>query len=150
MKILTKAGLGLLFCVGVLSSVQADVIYKWVDAQGNVVYSQMPPETGDYQILNTPSSSPANSAETESQSTMAPTTSAGSAEQPEQKVDPDKLAAKSAEIRQKNCEAAKKNLEVYTVYRRIRKEDGSVVRLDDNERQKRIDEAKKQIEEFCN
>ena len=55
-----------------------------------------------------------------------------------------------AEIRQKNCEAAKKNLEVYTVYRRIRKEDGSVVRLDDNERQKRIDEAKKQIEEFCN
>ena len=54
------------------------------------------------------------------------------------------------QMREKNCEAAKKNLEIYTVDRRIRNEDGEVVRIDDEERQQKIDEAKQAIRDFCN
>ena len=57
--------------------------------------------------------------------------------------------SKNEEIRAKNCEAAKKNLEIYTVYKRYKDKEGNVVRMDDDERLKKIEESKQHISEFC-
>ncbi|NNF97620.1 MAG: hypothetical protein HKM94_11905, partial [Halobacteria archaeon] len=45
--------------------------------------------------------------------------------------------------------AARNTLETYTVSRRIKTDQGELIRLDDNERAKRIQEAKDGIKEFC-
>jgi hypothetical protein len=122
--------------------------YKWLDENGNVVYSQQPPEEGPYETIKT-KTSPSNSYST------PPPASSFTAEvekdQEERNLDRkvEQEAAKSAQLRADNCKAAKHNLETYTVYRRIKNDQGEVIRLDDNERAKRIQEAKDAIKEFC-
>ena len=123
--------------------------YKWLDENGNVVYSQQPPEEGPYETIKTINPSP-----TSSHSTPAPSSSfttevqqEGEERELDQKVEQE--AAKSAQLRADNCKAAKHNLETYTVYRRIKNDQGEIIRLDDNERAKRIQEAKDAIKEFC-
>ena len=56
---------------------------------------------------------------------------------------------KAEKMRAENCKASKYNLEIYTAYRRVTNEKGETVRLDDNERAARIQEAKEGIKEFC-
>lgn len=141
--------LHMLFLVFVMgfgaASVQA-ATYKWVDKDGNVHYSQRPPPDTNYERLNIktppPSATPASPAAPGTQAPAAAGQNNGS----------DTVAqemAKNQEIRAKNCEAAKKNLELYTVFKRVRKEDGTVVRLDDEERAKKIEESQAAIKEFC-
>lgn len=125
--------------------------YKWVDEQGNVIYSQQPPpdQAKDYQrIQGLPSSR--SSASSSNQSSAGSSTgdsasdsgSAGGGASSE-------AAAKAKETRDKNCAAAKKNLELYTTYRRFPDKDGTMVRMDDNERQQKIQESEQQIQDFC-
>ena len=57
--------------------------------------------------------------------------------------------AKNKEIRQKNCEAAKNNLKVYQIHRRVKGQDGLIRVVPDPEREKKMAEAKEQIKEFC-
>jgi len=123
--------------------------YKWLDENGNVVYSQQPPEEGPYETIKTTTAS-----STSSRSTPAPSSSFTSEVQKdteERELDSkvQQEAAKSEQLRAENCKAAKHNLETYTVYRRIKNDQGEIVRLDDNERAKRIQEAKDAIKEFC-
>ena len=122
--------------------------YKWVDEQGNVHYSQRPPPGSNYEKMKvkTPAGSPgaAQQSTAETPSAQNSNTKKGGADVLSNEL------AKNQEIRAQNCEAAKKNLQAYTVYRRIRAPDGSVKRLDDNERAKLIEETKASIKEFCN
>lgn len=124
-------------------------MYKYTDKDGNTVYSQTPPESGDYQSLSTPQPAPPSSDGSDQGDSAASDIQRGAEEQAKQEQI-DKLAAKNAEIRQKNCQAAQKNLQVYQVYRRIKDKDGNVVRLTDEERQQKIKEAEDAIKEFCN
>lgn len=131
-------------------------LYKYRDENGNVVYSQTPPESGEYEYMQTPRSQPS----AQRAPTPAATPGASPAGRPAQDPLTDPAAsddpavqaelARAQEIRRQNCERAKKNLEVYTVFRRIKNEDGEVVYVDDNVRQQRIEEAKAAIKEFCN
>jgi len=119
--------------------------YKWVDESGNVHYSQRPPPNSNYEKMKvkTPSSP---------ETTEAPATTGQGQEAGSNSNGSDVVAsevAKSQEIRKQNCEAAKKNLQAYTIYKRIQKPDGTVVRLDDDERAKLIEESKSAIKEFC-
>jgi len=123
--------------------------YKWLDENGNVVYSQQPPAEGPYETIKTTKPSPASS-----RATPAPApsfTTEVKQESAERELDSkvEQEAAKSEQLRAENCKAAKHNLETYTVYRRIKNDQGDVIRLDDNERAKRIQEAKDAIKEFC-
>ena len=132
----------------IMASVNATTTYKWIDENGNVVYSQQPPEDKPYETIKTKKSS------TTTLSTPSPTSSFATKvkeESEERELDSkvEQEAAKSEELRAANCKAAKNNLETYTVYRRIQNEDGEIIRLDDNERAKRIQEAKDAIKEFC-
>ena len=133
---------GLLFSASV-----AAATYKWVDEKGNVHYSQQPPAGTDYERMKVDKSRyPYGEPEQETtpkDSAAKPAASSSSSSTVKEEI------AKNKEIREKNCEAAKKNLEIYTVYKRYKDKDGNVVRMDDNERLKKIEETKQNITEFC-
>ena len=132
---------GLLLCTAATAAT-----YKWVDEKGNVHYSQHPPADTNYERIKVEKSRPGDTppqAPASSGSTNTGGSSTGSS-----KVVKEELS-KNQEIRAKNCEAAKKNLEIYTVYKRYRDKEGNVVRMDDEERLKKIEESKQHIAEFC-
>ena len=122
--------------------------YKWTDEKGNVHYTQHPPADGSYERMKVDKSRPAyDEPESPPPTTNQPST-ATTKSSSNGTVVKDELA-KNAEIRTKNCESAKKNLEILTVYKRYKDKDGNVVRMDDNERAQKIEEAKQNIAEFC-
>ena len=123
-------------------------LYKYVDEKGNVTYSQTPPENGQYEYMKTPRSKPASSASKTREDFREKINQAG--EERKKEEDLQKEMAKNEELRKQNCEQAKKNLQTYTVYRRIRDEKGNVTRLDDKEREARIKENQQAIKDFCN
>ena len=125
--------------------------YKWQDPQGNVVYSQHPPAEGTpYERMETYRSSKYPTAPKPAPSTSPAKKSILDAQKRDQKsAQIEQEVAKSEEIRKKNCAAAKKNLEIYTVYRRIKDDKGVVTQIDDNVRQQKINEAKQAIRDFC-
>lgn len=132
-----------------LANMATAATYKWTDEKGNVHYTQHPPADGSYERMKVEKKRPGGEPETEASPTAQPsagtnTKTPGGSNQ----VIKDELA-KNQEIRAKNCESAKKNLEVLTVYKRFKDNDGNVVRMDDNERAQKIDEAKQHISEFC-
>ena len=147
MKLLITPSLLLLTGLFLGTSVSA-ATYKWVDEKGNVHYSQQPPAGSEYERIKVDKSrSPYGEPEQEA----APKdTAAKPATSPSTSTTIKEELAKNKEIREKNCEAAKKNLEIYTVYKRYKDKDGNVVRMDDNERLKKIEESKQNIAEFCN
>ncbi len=115
-------------------------LYKWVDDEGNVHYSQKRPLDQQYQRLKAPASAPENSTNLyQSTKQKSPANNIIDTE-----------TAKNEKIRAKNCTKAKKNLNNYTVYRRFRDKDGNVTIIDDKDRAKQIKEAKQAISDFCN
>lgn len=124
--------------------VMAAQVYKWVDAQGVTHFGAQPPEGQQATSVNT---------------TIAPAPAAKPAKLPQVGVDEEQqaidekvkkeVAAKEAE-RKQYCEKMRTNLAQLENNPRLREEvNGEVRRLDENERQKRIAEAKKAIAENC-
>ena len=124
--------------------VMAAQVYKWVDAQGVTHFGAQPPEGQQATSVNT---------------TIAPAPAAIPAKLPQVGVDEEQqaidekvkkeVAAKEAE-RKQYCEKMRTNLAQLENNPRLREEvNGEVRRLDENERQKRITEAKKAIAENC-
>ncbi len=126
------------------------ITYKWVDENGTVVYSQSRPPAGvPYETIDTGRPRPPAS-------TPGPKPRSSFLEQVEKEKAAKKKESiiqsemeKGAAARRKNCDAEPKTIQTYTAHKRILQKDGSVVRLDDNERQKKIEEAKEAIKEFC-
>ena len=115
-------------------------LYKWVDDEGNVHYSQKRPQNQQFKRLKEPAPAPDDSKPLY-QSNETPV------------KDKDTAAnetAKNEKARADKCDNAKKNLSAYQVYRRIRDKDGNVKVIDDNERAKKIAQAKQAIDDFCN
>ena len=119
-------------------------VYKWVDAQGVTHFGAQPPEGQQATSVNT---------------TIAPPPAAIPAKLPQVGVDEEQqaidekvkkeVAAKEAE-RKQYCEKMRTHLAQLENNPRLREEvNGEVRRLDENERQKRIGEAKKAIAENC-
>lgn len=141
---------GLLLILGFASQSAVATTYKYQDASGNVVYSQNPPAdpATPYEVLGVPSHArPGTDTPPASSSAQKSITDTSKANESNQQVADE--VKKAQEIREKNCANAKKRLETYTVYRRMKNEKGEVVRIDDNERQKQIDQAKQAIKDFC-
>lgn len=114
-------------------------LYKWVDDEGNVHYSQKRPLGAQYKKLKAPTPAPAD-AKPLYQPVKAKT-SADSA-----------LAAEAEKIKKlkaDNCKQAKKSLNTYTVYRRFRDKNGKMTIVDDKERAQKINDAKKAIKDYC-
>ena len=127
-------------------------MYKWTDDQGEVHYTQFPPPGHKAEKLQPPPppAQSAESTENDLQQQME-TMDKENKEQLEGAKDA-KQWAEIQKIRRTNCETANKNLVNLQRGGNVRYmgSNGEVIRLTEEERQKRIEEANAQIKENCN
>ena len=122
--------------------------YKWVDKDGNVVYSQHPPPEGQYEAIRVkPAPRDSSAADNTRESSKQFLENATTQRKNDAKVKAE--LKKMQELRKKNCATAKKQLEFYTVYRRKKDKSGEYVRITDDEREAGLKEAKQAIKDFC-
>lgn len=132
-----------------ISTTAFATMYKSVDKDGNVTYSQSPPKTGHYEKIKAKKYKPVAPDATQKSLDAKKSFEQGTQTRNENDLVKSELE-KNKKIQQQNCEIAKKNLRLFTVYKRIKKEDGEYYRVDDNERAQRIKTAEGNIKEFCN
>ncbi len=129
----------------VVSASASAGLYKWVDENGNVHYSQKPPRDKQYKKLRAP----------------APVTTSPQPLYKSVKIKPDAptkedefIASKQAEIkrlRAKNCKQSRENLKNYQIYRRFKNnKTGEVTIITEEERARQLEKARQGIKEFCN
>jgi len=127
-------------------------IYKWTNDQGEVQYTQFPPPGRPAEILHgvrPPDESP----ETAGNDLQKQLEAVEQQNQEQlQGAKDEKQWAQIQKIRRDNCKTANQNLVNLQRGGNVRYmgADGKVMRLTEEERQKRIDEANKQIKENCN
>lgn len=138
-----------------LSGAHAATFYKWVDEQGQVHYTDSPPEHVEYQVVT--GAAPAG------RDDDAPTTGerleAWRAEQKERQAQREQQAAQRAEqeriaeARTENCANARERARILEQNTRIllppREEGGEPVRMPDDERLAQLEEMRAAIREFC-
>lgn len=128
-------------------------IYKWVDGNGKTQYTDQPPPPGaarEGQRLNIKSAPvPANS-EAGRANNLAEERLEFDKRQQKKKEEETKQQARTQEDKQK-CINAQGQLRIYTDSPRLTVPDGSggIVYVDDDMRQRKIDEANKAIAAFC-
>jgi len=140
---------------GLMTGAQAQqFIYKWMDDQGQPQYSELPPPTGvPYETVRKPggavSGAEAGRDLTKEQEELARKLAEEEAKTQEQQ----EQAKKEAEDqRAKNCEIAKKNVEVLQGDRPVVRADakGNKVTLSAEERATELQKAQKDQDYFCN
>ena len=127
-------------------------VYKWVDEDGNVQYTQTrppdrPAETVEPRYYQPPA--PADGADPTTTKTASK-----EGDKPEKETEKEETEYADPktveEFRKKNCELARKNLEtLQQPSGRIRIEDGKGGFLDDAGKQAKIEETKRQVAENC-
>ncbi len=132
-----------------MCTVQAQV-YKWVDADGNVHYGQNRPrgvEAAPVKVQPQGLSEEQRALELDKLKLKAGLGSEN--REPEQGEQASTQMPEA--VRKENCRIARHNLAALAQKRRIvpADEDGNLVRLDDTQRENRLQEAKNQVEEFC-
>jgi hypothetical protein len=125
-------------------------MYRWVNEDGVVSYSQRPPpdaQAETVEIKTTPASSDADS---NKQLEALRQKLADSAEDRALKKAEKKEQAEIKAENSKNCSIARKNLEQLTALaNRLYKTEDGYVRLNEEERQKKMQTAREQIKEHC-
>ena len=126
-------------------------VYKWQDENGQTHYSQTPPSHQDADVVTTqtgPTVTPVQSQQAVEQLIQEQRQAEEAREEQQQRATAEK---ERAEIKAKNCRIAKDNLQQYldNPNTRILQDDGSVVRIDEQERQRRIKEQRLQIKTLC-
>ena len=129
----------LLMTLIIFASSASAGLYKWVDDEGNVHYSQKRPSNKQFKRIKPPAPAPDNA-----KSLYQLDNSANKSDKTIQKE-----TDKNTKLRTENCEQAKKNLSAYQVSRRVRNDKGEVIRLDDKTRESQIKNAKLHITEYC-
>ena len=115
-------------------------LYKWVDDEGNVHYSQKRPINQQSQSIKAPPPAPDNTKPLYKPSTPSATANKAVAAE----------TAKNEKIRAENCARAKKSLANSQIHRRMRDKDGNVTVIDDKVRASNIEKAKEAIASYCN
>lgn len=128
------------------TTAMASQIYKWVDDKGVTHFGAQPPQGQESTTINTAAPPPRSTS-------SAPSPSVEEQLDPEQAAIDKKVkedVAKQEAERKQYCENARTNLAQLENNPRLRVDDGGEVRrIDENERQERITELKKSIEENC-
>ena len=130
-------------------------IYKWNDASGEVHYTQTPPPDGIATQIIEGAPPPAESQQTihEEQKRLQERLEAFDERRAGQKEEETikKLEKEDREIKEKNCISAKNNLGKLQQggIKRYLTPEGEVIRLTEEDRQRRIAEANKQVEQYC-
>lgn len=126
--------------------------YKWSDSQGRVHYGDRPPPDQAVEPVKVhPSPTPKSAAKSTPQTEETAAEPASDASQQEDTTSPNATPS-SKQLMQENCRLAQRNLEILTTSgRRVQAigADGKPYVLDDNERELKLSEAQKEIEQFC-
>jgi uncharacterized protein DUF4124 len=132
-------------------------LYKWVDADGRVHYTDQPPpaDAKQDQKLNIRKTQPGAVAPTDAQTPAAPqSTAEKDLEFRKRKIDQEQAQAKAAEAENESrerCASAQRRLYTYLDAGRIYSIDdnGERVYLDDDARQRDIEAARKDVARHC-
>jgi hypothetical protein len=119
-------------------------MYKWTDKQGNVHYTQEPPPEGNTTEIAPPPRVAAPAANKPNGKDTSGEVENGKTAEGEAPLTPEQQ-----EIYSRNCEAARGNMETYKTARRVQQADGEIVVMDDEIRQKKMQQAEEQIKKFC-
>jgi uncharacterized protein DUF4124 len=126
-------------------------VYKWVDEKGQTHYSQTAPENQNAEMLKAPPppASLPEDAQQQIDTLIEQQTEARKAQ--EEQLAKQQQQAEQKQILEDNCKLAKSNLQIYmdNPGRRVLKEDGTVIRPTEEDRQQKIQEAKQDIKEYC-
>lgn len=130
----------------------AQTLYKWVDAEGTTHFTREPPENREYEVISAAAGRLGKQDNTDrNQGSKSMDEEASSATSPpprmretEPEVDPDEQAAR--------CEQARQNQFWMSERRNIRVEDpetGETRQLSEKDRQDRLRQAQRYLEENC-
>lgn len=124
-------------------------IYEWTDKDGQRVYSDRPPVDADSRRID-PTPGVDTDAALEAQADVRQRLEELDKERAEH-AEAEQQKQRELEIARHNCERARQKLARLEMLPRIvaMEGDGSTQRLDESERQAKIEEARKEIEEYC-
>ncbi|GLS82572.1 DUF4124 domain-containing protein [Paraferrimonas haliotis] len=136
--------ISLVICSAILSqSAQAQTIYRWVDEEGKVHFEEHPPVSGEYEriesdIIDRPGV-------TFYKKQGAESASKGDNDESET------LAQLDLQQAQSQCANAQYDLDVLQSYQLVREKqrDGSMMVLDDEQKQRRINKVQARIDKYC-
>jgi flagellar biosynthesis GTPase FlhF len=134
-----------------LSSAYAGM-YRWVDEDGVTHYTQTPPINEESTLIEEPKPPTTPSDEAWKKLNKQRSQQQSSRETRAQKKEEQKKLAEEKEIKEQNCEAARKNLAILQngpPTRRMKTASGEYVRLTEEDYQQKVDEARDNIKEFC-
>ncbi len=143
-------------CWGVVATAQAQqFIYKWTDEYGQLKYSELPPPPGvPYETVRKPAGAaegpgPAARDLAREQEELAQTLAE---EEAKRKAQEEQAQQQAEEVRAKNCEIARKNVEILQSDRPVFKTDaqGNRVALDAEQRAAELQNSMKDQDYFCN
>ena len=152
--------IGLLLTALLMSSpAHAEDVYKWVNKDNEIQYTQMPPPHG-IKAIRIQSKAPAAVESNDAAAAPDDEASPGDTEQAAEDTPDEETGDEQAETpdrnevlsraSQENCEKARRNLENLNRGNvRLRTSSGEVIRLTEEERQQKIVETNAQIELFC-
>lgn len=126
-------------------------MYKWVDEKGVTQYTQYPPPNRQHQVV-VPPPPPAQDPQGAQQKLEQTLQKLDEQRQGRAEAEAEQAKAKQeSERREQNCRAARSNLQALTSggRKRVMGADGVATYLTEEDRQSRIAEAKRQIEEYC-
>jgi len=130
-------------------------IYKWTDTSGEVHYTQTPPPSGVASQIIQGAPPPAEPEATIRQEQQKLQEQLDAMEERRAKREEEEAIEKQrqelSKINEKNCITAKNNLAKLQQggIKRYLTPEGEVIRLTDEDRQRRITEAQKQVAQYC-
>jgi Domain of unknown function (DUF4124) len=138
------------------AAVSAEQLYRWVDKDGTVRYSDRPPPGGQpARTLNVPGPAPAGEDKgSAGSSSLQDQEKAFQKRQEEQKKAADKAAAEAKQQAAKddNCRRARESLAVLNGGRRVMQVDaqGNPYYMDDAQRAQEAQKAQQAVKDWCN
>ncbi|MCU7849642.1 MAG: DUF4124 domain-containing protein [Candidatus Thiodiazotropha sp. (ex Lucinoma kastoroae)] len=141
----------LFFALIVLFSTTASAeIYRWVNEDGVVIFSRTPPPGAKAETVKIRNSSPSSANDSEDRLKKLHQRLADSEEDRGLKKAKQREQAEDKARNKQNCNAARKNLEQLTALaNRLYKVGDEYLRLTEEDRQKRMQQARDQIKEHC-
>ena len=125
--------------------------YKWVDQDGVVSYSQTPPPSSQAERVDIKPATGATPTDSNNELKRLRQRLEDNREDRELAQQAQSKARQAADIKQQNCTAARSNLDklLNSGNRMMKTTDGGYLRLNESERQSRIQAAREQIEVNC-
>jgi hypothetical protein len=125
--------------------------YQWVDQNGIVSYSQIPPPSLQAETVDIKPTAPASTSDGKDGLHRLRQRLEDDREDRKLAQETARKARQAAEIKQQTCAAARSNLQklLNLGNRMLKTSDGNYLRLSENERQIRIQTTRSQIEAHC-